>query len=594
MRATWLTVIGVTAISAIFTCTSTLQADNPAAIEFQRDVRPILSSMCFQCHGPDEEDREADLRFDTQAGLASGAIVAGDPEASELIARVTSDDDDLRMPPADTGKRLSRDQIEMLRQWIKQGATSNRHWAFVPPRIHAIPSPDTYGQRMANPIDAFVAARLQQTGLRPAPAAEPATIVRRLYLDLIGLPPTIEQADRFIQNPDPTRYAELVEELLASPHYGEKWARHWLDAARYADSDGFEKDKPRQVWMYRDWVVQALNQDLPYDQFIIQQIAGDLLPNATQDQIVATGFVRQSMLNEEGGIDPEQFRMEAMFDRMDAVGKAVLGITLQWRNATATNTIHLHKPNTIACSRFLNNSHEGSVPVYRAEQLAERNQVLSKICAIERRLQETPDWKQQMQQWIESVRGKQPDWRVLELVNANDNAQRYLRQGDDSLLAQGYAPTRFDAQFTASSDVPEMQALKLELLTDPNLPAGGPGRSPDGLCALTELRLEVSNRQDEQQKRAVEFERVTADYSNRAATVGSRVWRQGRQARIHRSDRICDRRRQRHGLGHRCRSWPAQCFSEGGVCSQGEFRLRRGNDTARASGTDARRLEQRR
>ncbi len=494
---------------------SSAQDDAPEPIDFQRQVRPILSSKCFQCHGPDEEHREADLRLDTQAGLAGGILVPGDPESSELIARVTSEDSDLRMPPVDSGKDLTPEQIEILRQWIAEGAQWSGHWAFVPPERHPVPQLETHGEWVRHWIDAFVAEQWKPLGLTPGPEAPPDTLVRRLYLDLIGLPPTVEQADTFLQNSDPDRYTQLVETLLASPHYGEKWARHWLDAARYADSDGFEKDKPRDVWMYRNWVIAALNRDMPYDQFIIEQIAGDLLPDCTQDQRVATGFVRQSMLNEEGGIDPEQFRMEAMFDRMDAVGKAVLGVTIQCAQC------HNHKYDPLTHTEyyrmlaFLNNSHEGSVPVYDEQQLAERERILGEISAIEQRLKEqTPDWRPQLEQWVAQQRGNQPCWTVLKLNNANDNSQRYLPQEDGSLLAQGYAPTRFDAQFTATSNLPEIHAIRLELLTDPNLPGGGPGRSLTGLCGLTEFKLEVSTGGDEKDKRSVEFKSVTADFGN--------------------------------------------------------------------------------
>src|SRR5215467_2125038 len=194
-----------------------------------------------------------------------------------------------------------------------------KHWAFVKPERPAPPEVKNTGW-VRTPIDRFILARLEKEGLTPSPEADRVTLLRRLSLDLIGLPPTIAEVDTFLNDRSPNAYEKQVERLLASPHYGERWGRHWLDSARYADSDGFEKDKQRSVWFYRDWVINALNADKPYDEFIIEQIAGDLLPNATQDQTVATGFLRNSMINEEGGVDPEQFRMEAMFDRMDAIG----------------------------------------------------------------------------------------------------------------------------------------------------------------------------------------------------------------------------------------------------------------------------------
>ena len=246
------------------------------------------------------------------------------------------------------------------------------------------------------PIDAFVLARLEKEGLAPAPEADKATLLRRVSLDLTGLPPTLQELDAFLADKAPDAYAKQVERLLASPHYGERWARHWLDAARYADSDGFEKDKPRFAWAYRDWVINAINADLPYDRFIIEQIAGDQLPNAAQDQVVATGFLRNSMINEEGGIDPEQFRMEAMFDRMDAIGKGVLGLTIQCAQC------HNHKFDPILQEdyyklfAFLNNDHEGSKPVYSPGDLMKLADQRRQIGELEENLRHTtPDWASQ-------------------------------------------------------------------------------------------------------------------------------------------------------------------------------------------------------
>ena len=366
-------------------------ACDAAEVDFQRDVRPILSSKCFACHGPDETHRQADLRFDTEAGAKAdlggrAAIVAGDPAKSELITRITSDDPDLRMPPADAGEPLSAEEVQTLRDWITAGAPWGEHWAFVAPSKPAVPHLDpgdvaeaSAAGWTANPIDAFVLDRLRREGLTPEPPADRATSLRRLSLDLIGLPPTLEESDAFLADTSEDAWQTQVERLLASPHYGERWGRIWLDAARYADSDGFEKDKPRSVWMYRDWVVAALNRDQPYNEFVIDQIAGDLREQPTQDQIVATGFLRNSMLNEEGGIDPEQFRMEAMFDRMDAVGKAILGLTIQ------CSQCHDHKFDPITQEdyyrvfAFLNDTHEANVAVYPPDQLMQRAEILRQI-----------------------------------------------------------------------------------------------------------------------------------------------------------------------------------------------------------------------
>src|SRR5262245_43241590 len=241
-----------------------------------------------------------------------------------------------------------------------------RHWAFVRP---ARPAPPQVKNKswLRTPIDQFVLARLEREGLTPSPEADRVTLLRRLSLDLIGLPPTVAEVDAFLNDKSPNAYEKQVERLLASPHYGERWGRHWLDAARYADSDGFEKDKQRSVWFYRDWVINALNADKPYDQFIIEQIAGDLLPGNSQDQIVATGFLRNSMINEEGGVDPEQFRMEAMFDRMDAIGKSILGLTIQCAQCHNHKFDPLKQEEYYRMFAFLNNSYEGSVAVYTPE-----------------------------------------------------------------------------------------------------------------------------------------------------------------------------------------------------------------------------------
>ncbi len=356
-------------------------------------MRPILADKCFHCHGPDPESRQAELRLDMWESTddllgAVEEVVPGKPDESPLVARITSTDADERMPPADSGKTLSPEQIATLRRWIAQGAEYKQHWAFVPPQRPELPKSATPSW-VRNPIDAFVLARLDQAGLHPSPPAEPLVLLRRLSLDLLGLPPTLEEIDAFETNVKRLGRDEAVrremERMLASPHYGERWGRVWLDAARYADSDGYEKDKPREVWMYRDWVVKALNDDMPYDQFLVEQIAGDLLPAPRQSDLIATGFLRNSMTNAEGGIDPEQFRMEAMYDRMDAIGKAVLGLTVQCAQC------HTHKYDPLTQTEyyqmfaFLNNCNEKQITVYtdadeqRRQKILRRHRTRSKL-----------------------------------------------------------------------------------------------------------------------------------------------------------------------------------------------------------------------
>ena len=241
---------------------------------------------------------------------------------------MTAADESERMPPVDSGKKLSQSDLVKIRKWIEAGAPWASHWAFqtpVKPEIPEVRQPEL----IQNPIDVFVLKKLELQQLSFSEPADQTTLLRRLSLDLTGLPPRIKEIDTFLSDKSPGAYRKQVTRLLASPHYGERWGRLWLDAARYADSNGYEKDAPREVWLYRDWVIDALNQNMPYNQFVIEQVAGDLLPQASQDQKIATGFMRNSMLNEEGGIDPEEFRMAAMFDRMDTIGKSILGLTLQ-------------------------------------------------------------------------------------------------------------------------------------------------------------------------------------------------------------------------------------------------------------------------
>src|SRR5262249_30292728 len=260
-------------------------------------------------------------------------------------------------------------------------------------------------------------------GLKPSPDASKETLLRRLSLDLTGLPPTPEEIDAFLKDDSPKAYEKVVERLLASPHYGERWARHWLDAARYADSDGFEKDKPRQVWMYRDWVVSAFNRDLPYDRFIIEQLAGDLLPKPTQDQLVATGFLRNWMINEEGGVDPEQFRMEAMSDRMDALGKSVLGLTVQCAQCHNHKYDPLTQEDYYRLFAYLNDTNEASIAVYTPDEQKKRGETLRKIRDIESGLkQRTSEWRKQVEPWEAKVRDDQPAWSVVKATNAGDNS----------------------------------------------------------------------------------------------------------------------------------------------------------------------------
>ncbi|MFM8420216.1 MAG: DUF1549 and DUF1553 domain-containing protein [Verrucomicrobiota bacterium] len=393
---------------------------------------------------------------------------------------------------------------------------ASEHWAFKAPAKPAVPrlkQPPRGWPR--NDLDAFILQRLQDEGLKPSPPADRATLLRRLCLDLTGLPPTPSEVDAFMLDRSPDAEKRVVERLLSSPHHGERWGRHWLDGARYADSDGFEKDKARFVWFYRDWVVNAINRDLPYDQFVVEQLAGDLLPNATQDQVVATGFLRNSMINEEGGVDPEQFRMDAMFDRMDAIGKAVLGLTIQCAQC------HDHKYDPLAQAdyyrmfAFLNNEHEGSRVVYLPQQLQRIDQLRRDVRAIESDLQHRhPDWAERMARWEASVRDADRAWQVVECRNAGDHGERFEHLADGSIIAGGYAPTQWTAHFRGTNASGTIGTFRLEQLPHPSLPSGGPGRSIRGMAALTEFKVKVTSLIHPTNAFDVKFVRAEADFAN--------------------------------------------------------------------------------
>jgi hypothetical protein len=301
-------------------------------IDFDRDVRSILSSRCFQCHGPDDQARKAGLRLDKHDSaikeLKSGdiAIVPGKPQQSELLARIVSTDEEDMMPPPKSGARLTAQQTKILRRWIEQGAAYTLHWSYINPARSA---PPAVQEKLwpQNDMDRFVLAHLEQQGLHPSPQTDRYTLIRRVSLDLTGLPPTIAQADAFAKDTSPDAYEKLVDRLLASPAYGERWAQVWLDLARYADSQGYANDPERTIWRWRDWLIKAINDNKPYDQFTIEMLAGDMLPNATPEQIIATGFHRNTLVNTEGGTQPEEFRSAAIIDRVNTTMSVWMGST---------------------------------------------------------------------------------------------------------------------------------------------------------------------------------------------------------------------------------------------------------------------------
>jgi hypothetical protein len=316
-------------------------------IRFDRDIRPILSNNCFQCHGPDEQTRETDFHFDTEEGafLVGGIIVAGSAETSELYRRITNPDLRDRMPPADSGYKLTEPQIQLLRRWIDEGATWSTHWAYTPPEPPDLP-PVRRGGWARNPIDRFVLARLEREGLTPSPEADKATLLRRVTYDLTGLPPTPAEVDAFLADRSPDAYERRVDAMLASPRYGERMAMPWLDAARYGDTHGYHIDSLRAMWPWRDWVIGAFNRNMPFDQFAVEQLAGDLLPEATRDQKIASGFNRNHMINFEGGAIAEEYQVEYVMDRAATTSSVFMGLTMGCARC------HSHKFDPISHKEF--------------------------------------------------------------------------------------------------------------------------------------------------------------------------------------------------------------------------------------------------
>ncbi|TWT51979.1 Planctomycete cytochrome C [Thalassoglobus neptunius] len=370
-------------------------------IDFTRDIRPILSGKCYACHGPDPETREAGLRLDQEDAsrqtLDSGetAIVPNDWSKSELVVRVTTSDEFSRMPPPEHGAALSEKEVDLLKRWIEQGAAYARHWSFDPPQRPKLPD---VGQSNwpRNPIDTFVLARLNREGLSPSPMADRTTLIRRVSLDLTGLPPSPDEVEGFINDNSPDAYERLVDRLLSSPRFGERWGRTWLDLARYADSAGYADDPPREIWKDRDWVINAINDGMPFDQFTIEQIAGDLLPDPTDDQLIATAFHRNTMTNSEGGTDDEEFRSAAIVDRVNTTLQTWMGLTMGCAQC------HTHKYDPITQTEYyqvyaiFNQTEDADrrdeAPVletWTPELLARKQRISDRIRSLQKQLDES-------------------------------------------------------------------------------------------------------------------------------------------------------------------------------------------------------------
>ncbi len=476
----------------------------PAAVpvDFSRDVRPILSKNCFPCHGPDQAQRAAGLRLDLRdAALKKRKngvtpIVPGSPDQSELVRRITTDKPGDRMPPKEANRELTPEQVAVLKRWIEQGAEYADHWAFVKPKSPPLPAvKDRSWPR--TPLDYFVLARLEKEGLKPSPEADRYSLLRRVSLDLRGLPPSPQEVEHFLNDPSPDAYERAVDRFLADPAFGERWARMWLDLARYADSAGYGSDPLRpNMWRYRDWVIDAFNRNLPYDQFTIEQLAGDLLPNATLEQKVATAFHRNTMTNTEGGTDDEEFRTAAIKDRVDTTMQVWMGVTMGCAKC------HNHKYDPISQKDYYrfyavfnqtaDNDQPDERPTIPAPTLAQQQQIREideRVAALKKQLDAgSPDLAAAQEKWEAGLK-VQSDWVRFDAAPHSEGGAALERLADGSIKAGGPSPETDVYTITARTDLKGITAFRLETIPDAALPAGGSGRAADGNFVLSRFSV---------------------------------------------------------------------------------------------------------
>ena len=474
-------------------------------VDFARDIQPIFTKRCFECHGPDTQ--KSKLRLDRKADALRGGksgkplFAPGKSAESELIARVTSSDADEVMPAK--GERLTAEQIDLLRAWIDQGGIwpdEKKHWAFskpVKPELPAAKNKDW----PRNEIDRFVLARLEKEKLSPSPEADRATLIRRLSLDLIGLPPTPEEVDAFLKDRSPQAYEKVVDRLLASPHYGEQVGRWWLDLARYADSNGYQVDLARSMWPYRDWVIHAFNRNIPFDQFTIEQLAGDLLPDATLEQKIATGFNRNTKSNDEGGGDDEEYRTKAVKDRVATTSATWLGLTMMCAECHSHKYDPLSQEEYYRFYAFFNNTTDrgnGTEPSIAVPAPPCQSRVNYLHAQLARRklelLEAESKLPSEQEAWEQRMIGKSNVWVALELTNAiSTGGATFTNLPDQSILATGVNPTYDTYLIEAATALPNVTAVLLEVLPDPSLPKNGPGRwGQTGNFILDELAMTIA------------------------------------------------------------------------------------------------------
>ncbi len=471
-------------------------------VDFARDVLPILSNSCYLCHGPDQESEEAKdagFRLDIRdEAIAFEAIVPGDPDASILMDVITSTRSTRVMPPPGSHKpRLTEREVDLLRRWIEQGAAYTDHWAFVPPRLPNLPDVSDPGW-CRNDIDRFVLARLDEEGMSPSAEADKRRLIRRVYLDLIGLPPTPAQVQAFVDDTAPDAYERVVDALLAAEHFGEHWARQWLDKARYADSKGFEADRARVMWRYRDWVIGAYNSDMPFDRFTREQIAGDLLPDPTLDQLIATGFHRNTKCNDEGGTDDEEFRAAAIIDRVNTTMEVWMGLTAGCAQCHTHKYDPLYHQEYFELYAFFNqtadadrNDEQPKIAAPTPEQAARIGELEAEIAAMRSGLVEPGGALAEGQSaWEALASSHETQWQRITVASAvSANGAALDLQDDGSVFVSGERPATDVYTVTTHTGLTGITAIRIEALADDRLAGPGPGRTAHGNFVLSELAL---------------------------------------------------------------------------------------------------------
>jgi mono/diheme cytochrome c family protein len=508
-------------------------AKDAPPVDFARQIRPILSENCFTCHGPDPKQRKAKLRLDTREGafaeLRDGgfALVGGNPQKSMLLQRIRSKNPKERMPPAKTNKHLTPQQIDLLQKWIEQGASWSKHWAFVTPRRPDLPK-ITNKAWPHNALDHFILARLEAEGLQPSPPADRARLIRRVALDLTGLPPTPAEVDAFLADKSPNAYEKVVDRLLASPHFGERMALDWLDAARYADTHGYHIDAGRDMTRWREWVIGAFNQNLPFDRFTVEQLAGDLLPGAGVRQKIASGFNRNHMINFEGGAIPQEYQTAYIVDRVNTTSTVWLGLTANCAQC------HDHKYDPISQKEYyqlyaffnnvpengLDGSKGNAVPLLKTPT-KQQKEALDRIDAalkkVERQLAAPmPEADAAQAAWEKAALAQEKvAWSALDPQELQSTGGATLTKlKDRSVLATGANPPSDTYTLVAPVPLKRVTALRLEALPDKSFAAKGPGRSVNGNIVLTDFRAEANGK-------PLKLKRASADFSQKEFPVAS-------------------------------------------------------------------------